>query len=63
MARPRKENPENFVNRTYALPAELVKAITLKTAEGDMNKNEVVQAALEAYLADILVKIRKEGDI
>ena len=38
----------------YYLTDKLQKAITIKTAEGDLDKSGVVREALKLYLADIL---------
>jgi hypothetical protein len=48
---------ERYVQRAYYLPERLVKAITLKTAESDLDKSGVVREALKQYLADILEKM------
>lgn len=51
-----KDN-EKLVQRSYYLTNRLLKAITIKTAEGELDKSGVVRAALELYLADILREI------
>lgn len=43
--------------RSYYLTDKLLKAITLKTAESDLDKSGVVREALKLYLADILEKM------
>ncbi len=44
------------IKRAYYLTPEQIKAIALKAAVDDMTKNEVVQEALNQYLADYLNK-------
>lgn len=53
------EDGEKFKQRSYYLTDELLKAITIKTAETNLDKSGVVREALEMYLADILEKFRK----
>lgn len=48
------EEKEKLVQRSYYLTTELLKAITIKTAEGDLDKSGVVREALKAYLKDYL---------
>jgi hypothetical protein len=48
-----------YLHRAYYLTEEIVKAITIKTAEGELDKSGVVREALEIYLADILKEIRE----
>lgn len=55
-----KEN-ETLIQRSYYLTPDLVKAITLKTAESNVDKSTVVREALKMYLADILKKIQGES--
>jgi hypothetical protein len=43
--------------RSYYLTDKLQKAITIKTAEGDLDKSGVVREALKLYLADILKEL------
>lgn len=52
-----EEESEKFTQRSYYLSERLLKAITLKTAEGELDKSGVVREALEIYLADILKKM------
>ncbi len=54
---PNKAEEEKFIQRSYYLSERLLKAITLKTAEGELDKSGVVREALELYLADILKKM------
>ncbi len=56
-----EEKGEVLIQRSYYLTPELVKAITLKTADSSLNKSAVVREALKVYLADILEKMEKEG--
>jgi len=60
----RKNSVKTIVNdadklkqRSYYLTDKLQKAITIKTAEGDLDKSGVVREALKLYLADILENI------
>lgn len=54
------EDGEKFKQRSYYLTDDLLKAITIKTAENtNLDKSGVVREALEMYLADILERIRK----
>ena len=60
----RKSTVQTIVNdtdklkqRSYYLTDKLQKAITIKTAEGDLDKSGVVREALKLYLADILKKL------
>lgn len=46
-----------LVQRTYYITNDLVKAITIKTAEGELDKSGVVREALKAYLSEILETI------
>ena len=48
---------DKLKQRSYYLTDKLQKAITIKTAEGDLDKSGVVREALKLYLADILKKI------
>jgi len=57
----RKSNAKTIVKdsdklkqRSYYLTDRLQKAITIKTAEGDLDKSGVVREALKLYLADVL---------
>lgn len=55
-----KSDPEHsgkLIQRSYYLTDELQKAITIKTAEGKLDKSGVVREALKVYLADILKNI------
>ena len=45
---------DKLKQRSYYLTDKLQKAITIKTAEGDLDKSGVVREALKLYLADIL---------
>ena len=51
------ENTDKLIQRSYYLTDKLQKAITIKTAEGDLDKSGVVREALKLYLADILKNI------
>jgi len=51
------EQTDKLIQRSYYLTDKLQKAITIKTAEGDLDKSGVVREALKLYLADILDKI------
>lgn len=51
------ENGEKYKQRSYYLTDDLLKAITIKTAETNLDKSGVVREALKMYLADILKKI------
>ncbi|TGE37541.1 hypothetical protein E4K67_12395 [Desulfosporosinus fructosivorans] len=51
------EQTDKLIQRSYYLTDKLQKAITIKTAEGDLDKSGVVREALKLYLADILEKI------
>jgi hypothetical protein len=51
------ETTEVLRQRSYYLTDGLLKAITLKTAESDLDKSGVVREALKLYLADILEKM------
>jgi len=51
------EHTDKLIQRSYYLTDKLQKAITIKTAEGDLDKSGVVREALKLYLADILEKI------
>ena len=60
----RKSTVQTIVNdadrlkqRSYYLTDKLQKAITIKTAEGYLDKSGVVREALKLYLADILKKL------
>ncbi|MHB8125805.1 MAG: hypothetical protein ACYDEJ_09250 [Desulfitobacteriaceae bacterium] len=60
----RKSTVQTIVNdadklkqRSYYLTDKLLKAITIKTAEGDLDKSGVVREALKLYLDDILKKL------
>jgi len=48
---------DKLKQRSYYLTDKLQKAITIKTAEGDLDKSGVVREALKLYLADILNKL------
>ena len=48
---------DKLKQRSYYLTDNLQKAITIKTAEGDLDKSGVVREALKLYLADILKNI------
>ena len=48
---------DKLKQRSYYLTDKLQKAITIKTAEGDLDKSGVVREALKLYLADILIKL------
>lgn len=48
---------EKLIQRSYYLTNDLLKAITIKTAEGVLDKSGVVREALKVYLADILKNI------
>ena len=48
------EHTDKLIQRSYYLTDKLQKAITIKTAEGDLDKSGVVREALKLYLADIL---------
>lgn len=48
------EAKEKLVQKSYYLTPELIKAITLKTAEGELDKSGVIREALKAYLKDYL---------
>ena len=48
---------DKLKQRSYYLTDKLQKAITIKTAEGDLDKSGVVREALKLYLADILKKL------
>ena len=52
----RRKTTEGTVKRAYYLTPEQIKAIALKAATDDMTKNEVVQEALNQYLADFIEK-------
>ena len=54
-----QSNSDNFKQRSYYLTDDLLKAITIKTAETNLDKSGVVREALEIHLADILERIRK----
>jgi len=51
------EQIDKLIQRSYYLTDKLQKAITIKTAEGDLDKSGVVREALKLYLADILENI------
>ena len=51
------EHTDKLKQRSYYLTDKLQKAITIKTAEGDLDKSGVVREALKLYLADILKKL------
>jgi len=51
------EHIDKLKQRSYYLTDKLQKAITIKTAEGDLDKSGVVREALKLYLADILENI------
>jgi len=51
------EHSDKLKQRSYYLTDRLQKAITIKTAEGDLDKSGVVREALKLYLADILKNI------
>lgn len=51
------ERTNKLKQRSYYLTDKLQKAITIKTAEGDLDKSGVVREALKLYLADILKNI------
>lgn len=51
------ERADKLKQRSYYLTDKLQKAITIKTAEGDLDKSGVVREALKLYLADILKNI------
>jgi len=60
----RKSTVKTMVNdadklkqRSYYLTDKLQKAITIKTAESDLDKSGVVREALKLYLVDILKKL------
>lgn len=53
------ENKPKLTQKSYYIEDDHHKAITLKTAEGELDKSGVVRAALEMYLEDILEQIRK----
>jgi hypothetical protein len=60
----RKSTVQTIVNdadklkqRSYYLTDKLQKAITIKTADGNLDKSGVVREALKLYLADILKKL------
>ena len=53
----RSESTNKLKQRSYYLTDKLQKAITIKTAEGDLDKSGVVREALKLYLADILKNI------
>lgn len=50
----RKKTTEGTIKRAYYLTPEQDKAIAIKAATEGMKKNEVVQEALNQYLADYL---------
>jgi len=52
------EPEEKLIQRSYYLTEELLKAITIKTAEGDFDKSGVVREALKIYLADVIEKMK-----
>ena len=52
----KKKNTTDGIKRAYYLTPEQDKAIALKAAIEGMKKNEVVQEALNEYLADYLNK-------
>jgi len=52
-----KKTTEVLRQRSYYLPDRLLKAITLKTAESDLDKSGVIREALNLYLSDILDKM------
>jgi hypothetical protein len=51
------EHTDKLIQRSYYLTDKLQKAITIKTAEGNLDKSGVVREALKQYLADILKNI------
>lgn len=51
------EHSDKLIQRSYYLTDKLQKAITIKTAEGELDKSGVVREALKLYLADILKNI------
>jgi hypothetical protein len=53
-AEPPTKNNEKFKQRSYYLTDELLKAITIKTSESELDKSGVVREALKIYLANIL---------
>lgn len=55
----KKKEDKVYKQRSYYLPDELIRAITIKTAESELDKSEVVREALELYLADILEYMRE----
>ncbi|MEG0297542.1 MAG: hypothetical protein RR620_12560 [Clostridium sp.] len=57
---PTQEKTEEVLKlkqRAYYLTDDLLKAITIKTAESELDKSGVVREALKLYLADILKNI------
>ena len=54
-----QQTEDKYIQRSYYLKEDLLKAITIKTAECSLDKSGVVREALEIYLADILERIRK----
>lgn len=51
------EESEKLIQRSYYLTNDLLKAITIKTAEGELDKSGVVREALKMYLSDIIEKM------
>lgn len=51
------EVSDKLKQRSYYLTDELLKAITIKTAETELDKSGVVREALKIYLSDILERM------